>query len=253
MITLEEMAQSENAHATRVAAAAAEAPQSHEKLDLAQVEQDLFDFFSKISGSIPDWVPVVAPFLKAKKEQWSASAAARGKNLATGEKIADKSEALKLFVEKTLSGLWQEGRTVIDLLLIFGTGGSGNLAVGAEKIAAKQVGKMTLESLSAQIAKLAAGGEGAAFDLLPGFFKGLASKLAKHPEQAGHLLEMAKVFEKIQKIPGARPFMESMLAKQEWWQKLKTELQSSQGRADHGKAIFSSVSKTGFNFQSAAV
>lgn len=253
MIDIEELAQSEAAHEIRVNAAAAEAPQTHEKIDLAQVEQDLFDFFSKISESIPDWVPVVAPFLKAKKEQWSASAALRNKNLATGEKIANKSEALKLFLEKTLSGLWQEGRTVVDLLLIFGTGGSGNLAVGAEKIAAEQAGKITLESLGQQIAKLAAGGEGAAFDLLPGFFKGLAGKLANHPEQAGHLLEMARVFENIQKIPGARPLMESILAKQKWWKELKAELQSSSGRAVNAGRIFNSMSQAGFTMASSPV
>ncbi len=220
------------------------------ELNLAQVEQDLFDFFSKVSGAIPEWVPIVPSFLKAKKEQWMASAALRNKNLATGEKLENKPEALKLFLEKTLSGLWEEGKTALDVLLIFGTGGSGNVVVGAERVAAKEVtaaaGKITLEGLTAKIGKLASGGEGAVFDLLPGFFKGLARKLERHPEQAKHLLALGNVFDRLQKIPGARKIMEELLAKQEWWQKVKAELQSSQNRTREAQRVFGAVNRSGF-------
>ena len=249
MIEIEELAQSEVAHDIRVNAATAEAPQPPEKLDLMQVERDLFNFFNEISGKIPDWVPVVPSYLKAKKAQWTAMAALHNNNLETGEKFANKSEALKVFLEKTLSGLWQEGRAAIDLLLIFGTGGSGNVVLGVEKTAAEQAGKITLESLGKQIAKIAAGGETAVVDMLPGLFEGLATKLAHHPEEAKHLLELARVFEKLIKIPGAKPLVEQLLASQEWWQKLKSEFQSSQGRVANGQRILKSVKKSGYTAQ----
>lgn len=225
--------------------------QHPEKFDLRQVEKDLFDFFAKISDSIPDWVPVVAPYLKAKKAEWEAAGSLHGIDLATGERIENKPEALKLFIEKTLSGLWHEGKTVVDLLLIFGTGGSGNVVMGAEKIAAEKMAgsaaqSVTVEKLGLQIAKLAKGGEGAALDLLPGFFKGLAEKLANHPEQAGHLLEMARVFEKIQTIPGARKLMETALSQQKWWKELKAELQSSNGRVANAQRIVDAMNGAGF-------
>lgn len=258
MIDIEQIAQSDEAHAMRVnattaEAATVEAPQTHEKIDLAQVEQDLFDFFSKAADAIPDWVPVVAPYLKAKKSEWAAMAALHGSNLATGEKIKNTPEALQVFVKKFFDGFLHEGRTVLDLLLIFGTGGSGNLAVGAEQVAAQKLGesagKITLEGLGTKIAKLAAGGESAAIDMVPDLFKGLAQKLAKHPESAQYLLETADVYEAVQKIPGVKALMEKILSEQKWWQKLNGEFKSSEGRANYGKEIFAAVNRVHFTQQ----
>lgn len=229
------------------------AEQQHEKFDLRKVEKDLFDFFSKAADAVPDWVPVVAPYLKAKKAEWEAMATLHGSNLSTGEKIETLPEGLQLFVEKFFSGFFNEGRTVMDLLLILGTGGSGNVALGVEKVAAQKIagsaGKITLESMSAKIAQLAAGGEGAALDLIPGFFKGLAEKLAKHPKAAETLLEAADVYSALQKIPGVKALMEQMLAKQEWWQKLSGEFKSSTKRAQYGQEIIGAVGRVGYSQQ----
>ncbi len=257
MIDIDVFFKPKTAYEIRVNAAAAEAPQTHEKIDLAQVEQDLFDFFSKAADVIPDWVPVVAPYLKAKKAEWAAMGALHGSDLATGEKIKSTPEALQVFVKKFFDGFLQEGRAVLDLLLIFGTGGSANLAAGAEKAAAQKVGesagKITLESLGAKMAKLAVGGESAAIDMMPDLFKGLAQKLAKHPESARYLLETADVYEAVLRIPGVKALMEKTLAEQKWWKELKAELQSSSGRAVNAGRIFNSMSQAGFTMASSPV
>ncbi len=204
----------------------------------------------ELLGKIPDWVPLIKPYLEAKMllEGEASAALFRGRDVQKGEQIETWKERIQRFAELEIKALLHNGEAAIDAVLLFGTFGTGTVvAEGGElamKAAIKEAAKKGgLKALKEVIQELSnpEGGEIKFLSIMGKAVEGALPFIEDEKARSG-AEQVVRLFSILTANDDTLQAMENFLKGNESWQQMKESFAQAGGNSLSMKDILAKIS-----------